>query len=166
MPICLNDHSESSSSITIRPNRSLTRQGMTAFFLGICAVSIAVAVRFWLLGAWVVLPISVLEMLVLGMAFRIVERDTRFCETISINGDAIQVVQKNWKSQEECSFPVYWVQILFKKDPTDWFPNHLYLRSHGRTLEIGACLTDEERLQLKQDLERILEKRRQNDALG
>ena len=58
MPVCLSDVSSTSGRFVIRPNRSVTRKGMTLIYIGICAAAIAVALRFWLLGAWMVLPIA------------------------------------------------------------------------------------------------------------
>ena len=156
MPVCLSDVSATSGRFVIRPNRSVTRKGMTLIYIGICAAAIAVALRFWWLGAWMVLPITVLELLVLGLAFRMVERATRSCETIDLSEKAVSVVQKGWRLHRQWRYPTYWVQVIFRPDPRGWYPSRLYLRSHGDTLEIGACLNDEERFQLSQDLAKII----------
>ncbi len=156
MPICLRNISDSAGSIVVRPNRSLGREGTALVFCGICFVAILAALRFWLLGAWVVLPITVLELLLLGVAFLVVERKTRFCETIELTDDSVSVVQKSWKSCKEWCYPRYWVQVIFSEDPSGWYPSHLYLRSHGDTLEIGACLDDRERFQLSRHLAKMI----------
>lgn len=156
MPVCLSDVSATSGRFVVRPNRSITRKGLFLVFLGIGAAAVVVGLRFWLLGAWVVLPITVLELIVLGTAFFLVERETRFCETIDLSEKAVSVVQKDWKSQRVWRYPTYWVQVIFRPDPKGWYPSHLYLRSHGDSLEIGACLNDEERFALSQDLTKII----------
>jgi len=156
LPVCLSDVSDNAGRFVIRPNRSLTRKGMFLFFIGVCIAAVSVALRFWLLGAWVVLPITVLELIVLGTAFFLIERETRFCETIDLSEKAVSVVQKSWKSKREWRYPTYWVQVIFRPDPKGWYPSHLYLRSHGDSLEIGACLNDDERFQLSQDLTKII----------
>ena len=157
MPISQRLVSERAGSFEIRPNRSLNGRETAIFYAGVCVVGVIVAARFWLLGAWVVLPITVLELLLLGVAFLVVERKTRFCETIELTDDAVSVVQKDWKSKKEWCYPRYWVQVIFQEDPQGWYPSHLYLRSHGDALEIGACLNDSERLQLSQHLKRIID---------
>ena len=129
---------------------------MTLVFVGICIAALAVAIRFWLLGAWMVLPITLLEMVVLGTAFFLIERSTRFCETIELTAESVSVVQRDWKSRKVWSYPTYWVQVIFRQDPKEWYPSHLYLRSHGDCVEIGACLNDEERSRLSRDIKRII----------
>lgn len=157
MPISLTEHSGTSGKAVIRPNRSLSRKGMILFFSGVCVAAILVAFRFWLLGAWVVLPITMLELLVLGAAFFWIERETRFCETIELNEDLVSVVQRDWRSKKEWCYQTYWVQVVLQSDPKGWYPSHLYLRSHGDSLEIGACLNEEERHQLEQHLKKIIQ---------
>ncbi len=135
----------------------MTRKGLILVFFGICLAAFSVAVRFWLLGAWVVLPITVLEMLVLGIAFYLVERETRFCETIDLTAESVSIVQRSWKSKREWCYPTYWVQVVSDVDPKGWYPSHLYLRSHGDSLEIGTCLNEDERQQLSRHLKIALE---------
>lgn len=125
-------------------------------FCGISVVAIIVALRFWLLGAWVVLPMTALELSLLGIAFLVVERKTRFCETIELTEESVSVVQKDWKSSRKWCYPRYWVQVIFSEDPKGWYPSRLYLRSHGDTLEIGACLNEGERFQLSQHLKDMI----------
>lgn len=156
MPVCLSDVSATSGRFVVRPNRSITRKGLFLIFVGIGVGAVTVGLRFWLLGAWVVLPITVLELIFLGTAFIIVERETRFCETIDLSEKAVSVEQKDWRSRRVWRYPTYWVQVIFRPDPKGWYTSHLYLRSHGDSLEIGACLSDEERFQLSQDLSKII----------
>lgn len=157
MPFSQRLVSDRAGSFEVRPNRSLSGRETAIFFGGICVVAVTVAVRFWLLGAWVVLPMMILELSLLGGAFLVVERKTRFCETIELTDDRVSVVQKDWKSKREWCYPRYWVQVIFREDPQGWYPSHLYLRSHGDSLEVGACLNDGERLQLSQHLKKIID---------
>ena len=129
---------------------------MILFFIGVCCAALLVATRFWLLGAWVVLPITILELIVLGTAFVLIERQTRLREVIDLSEKAVTVVQKGWKLNNEWSYPAYWVQVIHRTDPTGWYPSHLYLRSHGDTVEIGACLNEEERVRLTRQIKKII----------
>lgn len=156
MPFSQRDVSETAGSFVVSSNRSLGRKGTAWVFCGICIAALFIAVRFWLLGAWMVLPIFVLELLLLGTAFLVVERKTRFSETIELTEESVSVVQKDWRSQREWCYPKYWVQVVFRQDPAGWYPSHLYLRSHGDTLEIGTCLNDSERKQLSGHLRRMI----------
>lgn len=159
MPIRQHDVTETSGRFEIRPNRSMTRKGVIWVFVGISLAALLVALRFVLIGAWVVLPITTLELLVLGIAFYIIEHETRFRETIELNRESVSVVQKGWKISREWRYPAYWVQVILQKRP-DWYPSRLFLRSHGDLLEIGACLNEDERQELSKHLTQIIEDNR------
>ena len=147
------DASGKACRFIIRPNRSLGSKGKMIFFLAVCAGSIGIAIRFWLLGAWVVMPVVLLEMIVLGTAFYMVERDSRDIETIDLTDDDLLKVTRAVKSVvDEWRFQPYWVQVVLRSDRIKWYPTHLSLRSHGKSVEIGACLTDEEREELSASL--------------
>lgn len=140
----------------IRPNHSLGRTGKIIFFIAVFVVSVGIAVRFWLLGAWMVMPMVLLEMFVLGLAFYLVEKASRDVETIDITEELLKVTRTVRSVVDEWQFQPYWVQVDLKPDRIGWYPSHLCLRSHGKSVEIGTCLTDEEREQLSQELEQEL----------
>lgn len=141
----------------LRPNRSLSTRGMIWFVAGVGALALFIAVRFVLLGAWIVLPLTIAEIIVLGIAFYLVARSGRRCEIIDVNESEMRVIRDNGYTQQEWHFQPYWVQVVLKPDPANWYPSRLYLRSHGKQLEIGNSLTDAERKQLSEDLKRRLE---------
>lgn len=136
----------------IRPNNSLGRTGKLIFFVLVCLVSIGIAIRFWLLGAWIILPVVLLEMAILGLAFYLVDKDSRDIETIDLSNELLRVTRNVKSVVSEWRFQPYWVQVVLRSDRIGWYPSHLSLRSHGKSVEVGACLTDEERLELSQSL--------------
>lgn len=146
------DSSGKACRFIVRPNRSLGRKGKILFFLAVCIASFGVAIRFWLLGAWVVMPIVLLEMVILGAAFVLVERASRDIETIDLNEGLLKVTRTVKSVVNEWKFQPYWVQVVLRADRISWHPTHLSLRSHGKSVEIGACLTDEEREELSDRL--------------
>jgi uncharacterized membrane protein len=133
---------------------------MLAFFIGISVVAVSVAVRFLLLGAWVVLPFAMVELIGLGIAFFLMSRRSRYSETIDVAEDALFVIRRDWRSQHEWRFQPYWVQVILRLDANNWYPSRLFLRSHGQSIEIGSCLTDEERAELSAGLRHRLEQNR------
>ncbi len=146
------DDSGKACRFIIRPNRSLGTKGKIVFFLLVCLASIGIAVRFWLLGAWMVMPVVLLEMLVLGIAFYLVEKASRDVETIHLSNEMLRVTRTVKSVVDEWRFQPYWVQVVLRSDRIGWYPTHLSLRSHGKSVEIGACLTDEEREELSVSL--------------
>lgn len=129
---------------------------MIWFVAGVGVCALLIALRFAILGAWIVLPLAIAEIVGLGLAFYLVARSGRQCEIIDVNDTEIRVVLDDGRKREEWSFQPYWVQVILQADPIAWYPNRLFLRSHGKQIEIGRSLTDEERRQLSDDLQRRL----------
>ncbi|MCU7958567.1 MAG: DUF2244 domain-containing protein [gamma proteobacterium symbiont of Bathyaustriella thionipta] len=140
----------------VQPNRSLTPAGMLLFFLLVALAAISLAIRFVLLGAWMVLPFALLEVLGLGAAFLVYERSSRYREIIDFGKDHLRVERSKRARVEKWEFQPYWVRLVEWKDAASWYPGRLFLRSHGRELEIGACLTEEERRELAAGLARYI----------
>ncbi len=141
----------------IRPNRSIGKKGIIIFFSLVILVSAVIALRFWLLGAWVVMPLMVLELSILGAAFYLVQKASRDVETIDLSDNLLRVTRKFRSVADEWQFQPYWVQVILRTDHINWYPTHLCLRSHGRMIEIGTCLTDEEREELSESLKQELQ---------
>jgi len=142
----------------LRPNRSLSTRGMVWFVAGVGALALFIAMRFVLLGAWMVLPLAVAEIAALGFAFFLVARSGRRCEIIDVDEREMRVVRDDGQARREWKFQPYWVQVILQPDPENWYPSRLYLRSHGRQLEIGNSLTDAERQELSDALKRRLQR--------
>lgn len=141
----------------IRPNRSIGKKGIITFFSAVILVSAVIALRFWLLGAWIVMPLVVLEISLLGVAFYLVQKASRDVETIDLSNNLLRVTRKVRSAVDEWQFQPYWVQVILRTDQISWYPTHLCLRSHGKMIEIGTCLTDEEREELSESLKQELQ---------
>jgi len=152
--------SASDCTLEIRPNRSLTRGGMVVFFLVVCLVTILISLRFVLLGAWVVMPFAFLEMMVLGGGFYAFEKATAYRELITLRGDELLVRREARNGNQAWTFQPYWAQVILQRDNRSWYPSRLFIRSHGNQVEVGSCLTEEEREELYGDLKRSLLHRR------
>lgn len=63
------------------------------FYIGMVVVSFSIAIAFALKGAWLILPFAGVEMLVLGAALYVVARRGCRWQTVSIQGDQVEVVE-------------------------------------------------------------------------
>jgi len=136
----------------IRPNRSMTAKGMTLFVVCVGLAVFLIALRFVLLGAWVILPFAILEIGLLAAGFWLYERTSRYRETVRLSRKNILITQESVKGKKSWQFNPHWVQVSLSLDAKDWYPSQLFIRSHGKQVEIGACLTNKER----EDLSRAL----------
>lgn len=139
------------------PNRSLGRFGFHLLMAAIVLVSGAIGAAFVLAGAWPVTGFLGLDVLLLYLAFRWNYRQGRRAEFIQLDGAelAVRRVEPSGR-RREWRFDAYWVHVTID-DPS----NQLTLSSHGRTLEVGAFLSPEERLEVSKALRAALAAHRQ-----
>lgn len=148
--------SVSDCTYEIRPNRSLSRRGMLVFFTLVSLAALSIAVRFALMGAWMVMPFALLEILVLGGGLYSFEKATAYREVISLSKDELLIQREAREGNKEWAFQPYWAQVICRPDSRKWYPSRLLIRSHGRQVEIGSCLTEGERVKLFSDLKNSL----------
>jgi uncharacterized membrane protein len=154
------DVDEKHCEFLIRPNRSMTVKGMVLFVVLVGVGVFLIALRFVLLGAWVILPFAVLEVGFLAAGFWLYERASRYRETVQFSRNIFLITQDGVNVRRSWRFNPHWVQVNLELDPNDWYPSKLLIRSHGEQVEIGACLTNQEREELsiaiKQSMPQVL----------
>src|SRR5262249_27406521 len=72
-------------------NNSLSSAGRAVVFGSLVALSFAISLAFAFQGAWLVLPFAGAEMLVLFLAFRVIDRHAADFESIAIRGDRVLI---------------------------------------------------------------------------
>jgi uncharacterized membrane protein len=136
-------------SLVARRNNSLGSGGRLGVFAFIFVVSVGIAAAFAAMGAWPILPFAGLEMLVLYLAFRYVERHAADYERIAIDGDRVEVESFEAGRHRHDEFNRRWARLVVMGEG-----ERVALRSHGRELEIGRFVGAERRLEIARELGR------------
>ena len=139
-------------TFTVLPNCALGWTWMKRLFLFLTACIAAVAAWFASLGAWLVLPFAGLEVLVLGIGVYLNGRWGATREVIALKGVVLRVYRGRRELVEVACMPRHWSRVKLLRDPRGWYPSRLLLECHGRRVEVGAALVENERLQLTEDL--------------
>ena len=137
---------------TARRNNSLSSSGRRLVFVFILAVSLGIAAVFSLaFGAWPIMPFAGLEMTVLYFAFRYMDRHAADYERVTVRGGSIAVEVREGTQVNRLELSRYWAKIVCDQDRA-----RLALRSHGREIEVGRHLCEEQRLAMARELRREL----------
>lgn len=140
----------------IQPNASLSGR-QARFFLGFMFVVLLGAGACWsLMGYWLVLPFSGLEFLALWAGLAWSMRDNAYREVISFEGDDLSIEKGRYRPEKCYRVKRAWVRVRLEKGRYKTSPTHLVVTASGRTCEIGACLTDEERERLAMRLRALV----------
>ena len=142
--------------IELAPHCSLSVRGALVFFGGLCAVSFGIAGMFAVQGFWPVLPFAGLEMLVLAWALCASFARRRFSEAITISERDVLIELCDRERRSQIVFSRHWAQVKLRSPVSRLHPSRLTIESHGRALEVGRFLTEEERRALAIRLQRLI----------
>lgn len=149
-------YNDAAFRICITPNHSLTDRQTYAVLAILAAPGFAVALAATAFGAWPVLPFFGLELVALVGGFLVVRRRASAFELLSADDTHINVRQHRARSDQEYRFIRYWTRVELLPAPFRGHPSLLRLGSHGRFVEIGCDLTEEDRIELAHRLNRLL----------
>ena len=137
--------------LVIQPNRNLTwnKTKLVFLFLALCLTT--TAYYFYSLGAWLVIPFTGLELLVIGLGLYLQCCHAHQQHVIQIDSDTISIRSGRDGAQQAC-FPKAWSKIVQTRDPKGWYPSRLFIGSHGQFIEIGKYLIESERDTLADNL--------------
>jgi len=143
--------------IVLRPNSSLSTRQAMFFLAGISVVSISIAMVFFFMGLWVVLPFSGMELLALGCCLWLTMKKCNVQEVITITDKAASVQRGLNEMEEEEELPMGWVQVELNKPLHRGYPTSLTIGSHGKRIEVGRFLVESERKKLAKQLIKMLQ---------
>ena len=141
--------------LLIRPDCSLSPGGVKAIVLMFSLVAFLIGGLMLILGAWPVLPFLGLEVAGLVVVFLMLQRRSTFYDLVEARGDQVGLRQKSQHGETSGTLNRYWTQIKLSGGP-HWYPSRLLVGSHGKFVEIGAALTEEDRIRTAKELQRML----------
>ena len=129
---------------------------MLAIIVAVVAgINLAFMLYFVFQGAWPVAPFMGLDVVLLAWAFRESRIAARAHERVVLSPSELRIEQHPAKGAvTEAAFNPYWVRV----DLVPWteFSNRLYLRSHGRELQVGSFLPPQTREHFAESLKLAL----------
>lgn len=142
--------------IILQPNQSISWRGVVCFYASLLLVSGGLAGGLAMLGFWPILPFAGLEMLLLGIVMYLVARRGQQREVISVSPEIILIEKGRFYPEQRWKFFRIWAKVILERCPKQWYPSRLLIRSHGRGVEIGRFLNEDERQRLATELRRGL----------
>lgn len=143
--------------IVIRPNRSLSFRGMVWLFSAYLGLMAVIGLGFLGAGAWMVLPFAGVEAVLIFLIFySVVYRHTNDHELVIIEEQILSVISHKGRSQSHHEFPRYWAKLALERNKHHWYPSRLLLGCHGRFVEIGSGLREQDRQALAKKLKSLI----------
>jgi uncharacterized membrane protein len=143
----------------IVPHRSLTKRGLRWVIGSVGCVALLVSVRFWLLGAWPVLPFAVFEVGLVLLMLHLNNRQARSSELIMLTESELRIVRTDPAGhRREKVLQAGWLTVSLQE--RDGRVPRLVLMRHGVSEEIARALGEAEKRDLAASLSRALHRAR------
>ena len=151
-------------SFDLAPHCSLSVHGALLFFASVCFTTFGVAAVATWMGYWPVLPFAGAEMILLGWALKanMARRFER--ERIEVTEREV-IIEFAMGTPRRVVFPRHWARVKIRRPKSPLHRGQLVIESHGRGLEVGKFLTEEERHLLAAELRRLVGGMNQSPAL-
>lgn len=139
------------------PHQSLPRKGFV-WFIGITATLIAVPLLA-LIGnpaLWVLLPFLAAAVAAIWFALQRSYRDGEIVEHLTLTPDLITLTRHGPRGRrQDWQGNPHWLRLTLH--PTAGpVPNYLTMKAEGREVELGAFLSEDERVAIRLELEKML----------
>jgi len=149
--------------VDLFPPRSLSRRAARNIVLFLAALTTTIGFIFWSVGAWPVIGFLGLDVILLSLAFYFSFRSARQEERIELAHGNLRVTRISVRGErEEFDFQPYWLRVVLERGEDDQAA--LFLRTHGKSLEIARFLGADEKENLANKLETVLRQTRCNSA--
>lgn len=134
--------------LLLEPNRSLSWRGNQWLLVAVGLILGISSTGFALLGLWVVLPFAGLELMALASALYLTALNQRYREVITFTESEVLLQRGRRRPEEEFRFPRQWASFIVRVSPYRAHPPKLLLRCHGREIEVGRCVGEDEKERL------------------
>ncbi|MEM8699237.1 MAG: DUF2244 domain-containing protein [Pseudomonadota bacterium] len=143
-------------AVTLWPNRSMTLgQRKTVFLLATAGFSLPLIPLWGTHAFWGLLPFPLLAMGMLWVGFRRNDRDGRLSEELTLWRDEIRVERRDPGGRiRRWAADPFLVRLILHEDAR--LENYLTLTGGSREIELGAFLSPDERLTLKDEVDAAL----------
>ena len=148
-------------SVLVLPHRSLSRAGLIGFLLA-QGVAIAVFAALAAVAGNVFAPgFAILAMWFVAFCFMRIWRKSGAGQIVTITPSTLEVAST--KGAQSACFHPYWTKVRLERGRHRGWPERLLIGSHGREIEIGAFLNDDERRDLARRMTDLLRDARCRD---
>jgi len=137
--------------IVLTPNNSASWKFNMAVWASLAFIAALISAVFLLKGLWPIFPLSGLEILALYAGLHFVAYRNCKTEIITFRDDKVIVEKGRRCSERIWEYQRTWAKIFVKSPAFRGYPKRIFIRSHGKELELGAFLNrqDKEKLIIK-----------------
>lgn len=150
------DRESRTGRIVLTPNRSWSWRANLIFLGVLSVVCLVIGTAFFLQGLWLILPFSILEVSLVGLAMYYCVRRTHSQEVLTFSDDELMIESGRRKPEKRHVFKRLFARVFIRRPRHPWYPTRIAVRSHGREVEVGDFLSPEDKDLLITELKRMI----------
>ena len=159
----LTNENDLEKTFMVMPNRAMLWQHIMMIYLLISGVTISIAFGFFTQGLTLILPFAGLELLALGVVLYISAWRSNIKEVVNVTEEKIRIEIGRNAPEKTYELDKAWAKVVLERSWNNWYPSRLLLRSHGRQIEIGKFLNEQERQCLGAELKKVINNKDNNE---
>lgn len=145
-----------SATIVLRPNNSASWQFNMSIVASLTFIAFCMSAYLALQGLWLVLPFAALTIIFLFSCLYIRLRANLRTEVISFDKNTVVVEKGCYQVEKSWKYHRLWTKIFVKEPVNRGHPKQIFIRSHGKELELGSFLNKQDKEILIKNLKNIV----------
>ena len=145
-----------SATIVLRPNNSSSWQFNMQVVASLAFIGFCLSAYFALQGLWLIFPFAGLEVGLLATCLYLRLRANFNTEVITFDETTVIVERGHFQIEKSWKYHRMWAKIFVKKPTLRGRPKQVFIRSHGKELELGAFLNKKDKEMLIKDLKDVV----------
>ena len=141
------------TTIVLKPNNSASWRLNMVLFGALSFVILLIALVYASLGLWLILPFAGLEIIALFVCIYLRLRANHSIEVITLDQTTVKVERGFNRAEKSWKYYRLWTKIFVRKPDYRGHPKRIFLRSHGKELEVGSFLNKQDKEILIKDLQ-------------
>jgi uncharacterized membrane protein len=144
------------ATIVLKPNNSASWQFNMIIFGSLAFVTFVISTYFALLGLWLIFPFAGLEFIFLFICLYLRVHANITTEVITFDENTVLVERGSYYAEKSWKYHRLWTKIFVKKPGILGHPKRVFIRSHGKELELGSFLNQQDKEILIKDLKSVV----------
>ena len=145
-----------SATIVLHPNNSSNWQFNLKIIASLAFIAFSISTYFALQGLWLIFPFAVLIIGGLFICLYLRLRANINTEVITFDKDTVVIERGIYHAEHTWKYQRLWAKIFVKKPTIRGYPKQIFIRSHGKEMELGSFLNKKDKEILIKDLKNII----------
>jgi uncharacterized membrane protein len=142
--------------IVLKPNNSATWRFNMMVVASLALIGLLISTFFFIQGLWLIAPFSGLEVVLLLTCLYLCTRSNIQTEVIKFSPDKVIIEQGRTFAEKSWEYHRTWARIFVRKPRHRGHPDQIVIRSHGKELELGSFLNEDDKETLVKKLRHII----------